>query len=176
MDLIFFPYLASQISLLFSQLEALPLTISDLHRALLRYVTALFVAADMSMWLGPGLKFLQRTWKSYSATTEHEPQELAVLVTFTLKFNGCLASSNWGGWKLVALPLLYRSVLKPDVDSKTLLDFLARLKRVGKVGGCGEMEKEAEGVWKKVEGYAVERLMALKEKCGREIDDASVGI
>ena len=66
-----FPYLASQISLLFSQLEALPLTISDLLRAFLRYVTALFVAADMSMWLGPGLRFLQHTWRSCSATEQN---------------------------------------------------------------------------------------------------------
>jgi U3 small nucleolar RNA-associated protein 20 len=99
-----------------------------------------------------------------------------VLVTFTLKFNGCLASSNWGGWKLVALPLLYRSVLKQDMDSKTLLDFLARLKRVGKVGGSGEKEKEVEGVWKKVEEYAVARLTALMEKCGQEMDDSWVNI
>ena len=103
-------------------------------------------------------------------------QESAELVTFTLKFNGCLASSNWGGWKLVALPLLYRSILKPEVDSKVLLDFLARLKRVGKVGGSGEKEKEAEGMWKKVEGYAVARLKALKVKCGREMDDSLVSI
>ena len=103
-------------------------------------------------------------------------QESAGLVTFTLKFNGCLASSNWGGWKLVALPLLYRSVLKSDVDSKVLLVFLARLKRVGKVGGNDEKVKEAEGMWKKVEGYAVGRLTVLKEKCGREMDDALVSI
>ncbi|KAF8805205.1 hypothetical protein BYT27DRAFT_7105392 [Phlegmacium glaucopus] len=170
----------SQMSLLFAQLDALPLTIPDLHRALLRYVTALFVAADMSMWLGPGLKFLQRTWRWNSAAAEDEPmspQELAVLVTFTLKFNGCLASSNWGGWKLVALPLLYRSVLKADVDLKILLDFLARLKRVGKVGGNGvekEKEKEGESVWKKAEEYAVARLTILKEKCGREMEDSWV--
>lgn len=169
-------YLESQVSLLFAQLDALPLTIPDLHRTLLRYVTALFVAADMPMWLGPGLKFLQRTWRWNSGTAEEElmsPQELKVLVTFTLKFNGCLAASNWGGWKLVALPLLYRSVLKPDVDSKVLLEFLARLKRVGKIG----VEKEkAEGVWKKVEEYAVVRLTALKEKCGQEMEDSWVSI
>ena len=112
-------------------------------------------------------------------TTEHEPmslQESAVLVTFTLKFNGCLASSNWGGWKLVALPLLYRSVLKPEVDSRVLLDFLARLKRVGMVGGNDGKEKEAEGMWKKVEVYAVARLTDLKERCDREMDDALVSI
>lgn len=100
-------------------------------------------------------------------------------VTFTLKFNGCLASSNWGGWKLIALPLLYRSVFKLDVDSGVLLNFLARLRRVGKIGGSiveKEKEKEAEGVWKKVEEYAVARLMALKEKCGREMVDSWVGI
>lgn len=128
------------------------------------------------MWLGPGLKFLQRTWRWNSAATEDESMSLQELVTFTLKFNGCLASSNWGGWKLVALPLLYRSVLKPDFDSKVLLDFLARLKRVGKVGGSGGKEKEAEGMWKKVEGCAVRRLMALKENCSREMDDSLVSI
>ena len=108
-------------------------------------------------------------------TTEHESQESAISVTFTLKFNGCLASSNWGGWKLVALPLLYRSVLKPDVDPKILLDFLARLKRVGKVGS-DEKGKEADGVWMKVEGYAVARLTDMQEKCGREMDDSWVSI
>ena len=159
------------------QLDALPLTIPYLHGTLLRFITALFVAADTSMWLGPGLKFLQRTWRWNSATTEHEPMSLresAGIVTFALKFNGCLASSNWGGWKLVALPLLYRSVLKPDMDSKVLLHFLARVKRLGKVGGGGEKEKEAEGMWKKVEGCAVGRLTVLKEKCGREMDDSLV--
>ena len=103
-------------------------------------------------------------------------QESTGLVTFSLKFNGCLASSNWGGWKLVALPLLYRSALKPEVDSKVLLDFLARLKRTGKVGDSGEKEKEVEGMWKKVEGYAVGRLTVLKEECGREMDDSLVSI
>ena len=182
-DHIYIAYLESQISLLFAQLDALPLTIPDLHRTLLRYVTALFLAADMSMWLGPGLKFLQRTWRWNSATAEHEesmsPQELEISMTFTLKFNGCLASSNWGGWRLVALPLLYRSILKPDMDSKVLLNFLARLRRVGKVGGSGggkEKEKEAEGVWKKVEEYALARLTALKEKCGREMEGSWVSV
>ena len=96
--------------------------------------------------------------------------------TFTLKFSGCLASSNWGGWNLVALPLLYRFVLKPDLDLKILLDFLARLKRMGKVGGSGERKKEAEGMWKKVEKYAVARLTALEEKCGREMDESLISI
>ena len=178
--MLFLVRLESQISLLFAQLDVLPLAISDLHRTLLRYVTALFLAADMSMWLGPGLRFLQRTWRWNSTTMEPQsmsPQELAVFATFTLKFNGCLASSNWAGWKLIALPRLYQSILKLDVDFRVLLDFLARLKRVGKVGGNGgEKEKEAEGVWKKVEEYAVARLTALKEKCGREIDDSLVSI
>jgi hypothetical protein len=61
------------------------------------------------------------------------------------------------------------------VDSKVLLDFLARLKRLGKVGGDGK-EKEAEGMWKKVESYAVGRLTVLKEKCGREMDESLVSI
>ena len=105
-------------------------------------------------------------------------QELSVLVTFTLKFNGCLASSNWGGWKLVALPLLYRSILKPEVDSKVLVDFLARLRRAGKVGSNvgKEKEKEAEVVWKKVEEYAIARLVTLKEGCGREMEDSLVSV
>ena len=41
-------------------------------------------------------------------------QELAA---FALKFNGCLASSVWGRWRFVALPLLYGSVLGVDIDS-----------------------------------------------------------
>lgn len=57
------------------------------------------------------------------------------------------------------------------MDSKVLLHFLARLKRLGKVGGSDGKEKEAERMWKKVEGYAVGRLTVLKEKCDREMDD-----
>ena len=51
--------------------------------------------SNMSIWLGPGLKFLQRTWRWNLATVDEpvsSPQELAEL---TLKFNGCLASSDW---------------------------------------------------------------------------------
>jgi hypothetical protein len=62
------------------------------------------------------------------------------------------------------------------VNSKVLLNFLARLKRVGKVGGNGGKDKEVEGMWKKVEVYAVGRLTDLKEKCGREMDDALVSV
>ena len=76
MDLIIVCLLASQISLLFAQLHVLPLTIPYLHGSLLRYLTALFVAAVTSIWLGPGLKFLQRVWQWNSATTEHEPMSL----------------------------------------------------------------------------------------------------
>jgi len=52
---------------------------------------------------------------------------------------------------------------------------LARLKRLGKVGGDGK-EKEAERMWKKVEGYADGRLTVLKKKCGREMDESLVSI
>jgi hypothetical protein len=58
------------------------------------------------------------------------------------------------------------------------LDFLARLKRLGKVDGSdgNGKEKEAEHMWKKVEGYAVGRLTVLKEKCDREMDESLVSI
>jgi len=117
------------------------------------------------MWVGPGLKFLERTWDVSSSTlmSDDEPATRRSQLHFALKLNGCLAHSGWGGWRMVAIPLLSKSVVKPDIlerEPKLLLDFLAKLKRGKKINPA-----EMDAVWRlKIEACALARLAAWKEK------------
>jgi len=120
----------------------------------------------MSMWVGPGLKFLQRTWDVSTSSTlmsDDGPNTRRSQLHFALKLNGCLADSGWGGWRMVAIPLLSKSVVKPDIlekEPKLLLDFLAKLKR-GKNINPAEMDV----VWRtRIEACALARLASWKEK------------
>ncbi|KDR69878.1 hypothetical protein GALMADRAFT_255731 [Galerina marginata CBS 339.88] len=161
---------------LFSDLNHLPI-LGGAHPALLRYVTGLFIAADMSLWLGPGLKFLQRTWTSppnptASGSVENLPFTQTQL-SFTLKLHLCLADAGWGGWKLVAIPVLLKSMVKPELglidrEQRRFVAFLAALQRGKKIGGPGELDM----VWrKKIEGVVVGRLTdgKWKEGCADDI-------
>jgi U3 small nucleolar RNA-associated protein 20 len=116
----------------------------------------------MSLWLGPGLKFMQRSW----GLNRQDGDEDSVL--FALKFTGCLAELEWGGWKLVALPLLLKSTIKSDFfekEPRRLIGFLAALKTAKKL-----ITGETDAVWRaRIEKCALDRLRAWKKQ-----DDDSV--
>ncbi|KAH9485782.1 U3 small nucleolar RNA-associated protein 20 [Psilocybe cubensis] len=165
----------SQKSLLFSQLNHLPI-IPDIHTTLLRYLTALFFAGDMSLWLGPGLKFLQRIWSTTAIegtddSHTHVPFT-QTQISFTLKFNLCLADAGWGGWKLIASPVLMKSVIKPelcliDKEQRRLIAFLAALQRDKKLGAPSDIDV----VWRrKIEGMVLDRLSTNEWKQGSSDD------
>lgn len=134
--------------ILFAQLNDLPI-FPEIHTTLLRYLTALFHAGEMSLWLGPGLKFLQRLW-SLPATDQagdsHQKSPFTqTQLSFTLKFNLCLADSGWGGWKLIATPVLLKSTIKPelglvDKERRRLVAFLAALQRGKKLGAPADLD------------------------------------
>lgn len=151
-----------------------------MHTTLLRYLTALFFAGDMSLWLGPGLKFLQRVWSptAIEGTTDSQEQVpfTQTRLSFTLKFNLCLADAGWGGWKLVASPVLMKSVIKPelglvDKEQRRLIAFLAALQREKKLAAPSDVDLVLR---RKIESTVLERLANEKWKHGTS--DDMVGI
>lgn len=150
---------------LYTDLAALPVT-APLHTTLLRYVTSLFFAGEMSLWLGPGLKYLQRSWTLPPSTADDAFS--GTPLSFALKLHLCLADVNWGGWKLIALPVLIKSTAKPDLglvdrEQRRLIAFLAALVRGGKLGTPAELDAS----WKtKVENVIIARLTSGAWKAG----------
>ncbi|KAF8623398.1 hypothetical protein AX17_007436 [Amanita inopinata Kibby_2008] len=163
--------------------------------ALLRFTTALYSASDMVLWLSPGRIFLQRSWDeaiscsldkpSPHVQSENEMQpgisqgqpetadsQLPVssgLTRFTLPLHASLAELSWGGWKLIALPLVLKHTLKlfgslfgeaKDEDihmSRCLIAFLAALKRAKKLS-----LSEIDIVWReRLEKWCLTRIKVL---------------
>ncbi|KNZ75043.1 U3 small nucleolar RNA-associated protein 20 [Termitomyces sp. J132] len=145
----------NQLSLILSELLKIPL-FTALHSALLKFCTAALTAAEMSLWLGPGMKFFQRAWAcSLSSAQEQEDDETyapAPVLHFVLSLTGALSSLSWGGWKSVALPLLLKNTARPEVrahDAKGVLRLLASLKKAGKLGSSSESGSgEVNVVWR----------------------------
>lgn len=124
-----------------------------LHSALLKLATAAFTASDMRLWLGPGIKFLQQVW---SACRSLEPSSLQ----FALNLNASLAELGWEGWKLVALPLVLKETVPPDIlslDPREIFAFFATLRKCKKF-----TISDTDLVWKgRVERLALDRLEYL---------------
>lgn len=125
---------------LFAELNTLSIQ-PELHSSLLLYITSLFLAGDMSMWLGHGLKFLQDLWIPPPDSSAFEKSSLS----FALKLHLCLSEAGWAGWKLIGLPLVIRSTIKPEMQlidghGGELLSFIAALKKGRKLGPCTEID------------------------------------
>jgi len=142
---------------LFVELNNLPVT-SQLYTSIILYTTSLFAASEMPHWIGPGLKFLQNLWNTSPPPSESTPFAQTRL-SFALKTYLCLGDTSWGGWKMIALPLVFKSTMKPEIGliehPRELIAFLAALKRGKKLGLPGEVDV----VWKrKMEALVIERL------------------
>lgn len=140
----------TQLTTMFAESAKIPI-VPILHTALLKFSTAVLVAAEMPLWLNGGLKFLQRAWNW------DDEQGLR----FSLRLNGCLAELGWGGWKLVALPILMKKTVAPAVlerasHSRQVLGLLAELKRAKRLSVA-----ETDIVWREqVEKIAFAKLDA----------------
>ncbi|KAF8883245.1 armadillo-type protein [Infundibulicybe gibba] len=136
----------SQLSVLLAESMQLPLA-SDQHETLLKFITALLTASDMALWLssGRGLFFLAR------------PEWM-------------LAEIGWGGWKLIAMPLLLKNTVSPSMLEKEplrILHFLAALAHSNKLGS-GEVDM----VWaSKVERWILTRLRSWKNSGAESITE-----
>jgi len=140
-----------------------------IHPALLKLISALFLASETSLWLGPGLKFLQHAW-SFTPTCSNTSICTSASTEFSLRLHGILADLNWGGWRLVALPLLLKATRKPEsltVDPRVLIDFLVGIVRARKL-----TVEDVNVVWKENwERWLINDRLALFEAGGRGGDD-----
>jgi len=120
-----------------SEFASLPLT-DSLQHALLKLATAVLMAGDMALWMGPGRKIIARSWE---------------VPEFGIKVSGALADLGWGGWKMIALP----SVLKVtpqllEVNPSSTIGLLAMLHRENKL-------ENVDSVWKhRLETWVSSRL------------------
>lgn len=150
----------------FVELENQKIT-PDMQAALLPFATSLFMASEMALWLSNGMKFLQRAW-GLTERPSRDADDDNFCVEFSLRLNGSLAELGWGGWKLIALPLVLKMSVKPTLLGKhttKLFAFLAALRKSKKISS-GEVDL----VWRtKVEKCALERLGVLKEQSGVDI-------
>ena len=123
--------------MLFAKLNELSI-LPELHPSLLLYVTSLFLAGDLPMWLSHGFKFLLSLWNPPPDPSAFEQSSLS----FALKLHLCLSDTGWAGWKLIGLPLVFRSTVRPDlrlVDNHRE-EFLAALKRGRKLGPSADVD------------------------------------
>ncbi|EEB91024.1 hypothetical protein MPER_10690, partial [Moniliophthora perniciosa FA553] len=86
---------AGHLTQLYTEVTKIPLPLpSPLRAAFLRLLSSLLTAGDMSAWISSGRALLTHLWGS---------DEMA---EFTLQLHGILADLSWGGWKMIALPVL----------------------------------------------------------------------
>ena len=64
-------------------------------RVLLKLTTAVLVAGDMALWMGPGRKIIEKSWET--------PE-------YGIKLSGSLADLEWRGWKMIAVPSLTKAI------------------------------------------------------------------
>lgn len=132
--------------------ELLPAAVpSEIQPALLKFSSALLVAGDMAAWMSSARTYLGRLWENES------------MVEFTLRLHGVLAELGWGGWKMIAQPVLVKNsskLLAREDDAKKTIRLLAALSRDGKMG-------EVDLVWRrKVESWTYKRLKSFSERPG----------
>ena len=138
-----------QLSFLASQLANLPVTEST-SPTLLKLTTAVLLAGDMALWMGPGRRIIESAWDS--PRPDHG-----------LTLCGALADLRWGGWKMIAVPSLTkvipRLLLQNDHGGRLVLHLLASLHREGNLWelnpGCRTALEEHVcarlGTWEKGE-------------------------
>ena len=108
-------------------------------------------AGDMSLWMGLGRRYLEYVWSLANDGSE-------IHVKYALEIHGILVEMGWGGWKMIALPvLLKRSIPLLEVQSLQVLRLLSKVKEEGKLG-------EVDVVWKRgVEAWLKGRLSNCTE-------------
>ncbi|KAG7091487.1 hypothetical protein E1B28_010518 [Marasmius oreades] len=146
----------------------LPVSVpAESQPSLLKLSSALLTAGDMSSWMSSGRGYLARLW---------EDEEMD---SFTLKLHGVLSELGWGGWKMIAQPVLVKKTSRKletetemAIKGKETIILLAALCRRGKLG-------EVDLVWRrKVEEWSYKRLKEFAGRAGElgvteasELDD-----
>ncbi|CCM06042.1 uncharacterized protein FIBRA_08288 [Fibroporia radiculosa] len=79
---------AQHLTTMLSHFVEIPFT-DEFQPSLLKFLAAALTAGDMGLWMGLGRKALEYAWQC---------------PVFGVELCGALASLDWGGWKLMALP------------------------------------------------------------------------
>jgi U3 small nucleolar RNA-associated protein 20 len=125
-------FIEKQLSALASDFQSLPIT-DALHPPLLKFATAVLVAGDLALWMGPGRKMIEHSWQSSK---------------FGIKLCGSLADLDWGGWKMIALASV--SKMAPQLlenDPVGAVSLLAALHRKDKLGDLDPLSRERLQAW-----------------------------
>ncbi|KAK1236291.1 U3 snoRNP protein [Marasmius sp. AFHP31] len=140
--------------------ELLPAAVPlEVQSALLKFSSALLTAGDMASWMSSARTFLAKLWENES------------MIGFTLRLHGVLAELGWGGWKMIAQPVLVKKsskLLDHEGEAKETVRLLASLCRGCKMG-------EVDLVWKRrVEEWSYKRLKEFFERLGKlRVDEAA---
>ncbi|EEB96387.1 hypothetical protein MPER_04489 [Moniliophthora perniciosa FA553] len=88
----------------------------------LKLTSSVLTAGDMCAWTSSGPALLARLWDNDD------------MVKFTLQLHGILADLSWGGWKMIALPVLMRKTPKfIEGRGREIIRPLAFISRSGKI-------------------------------------------
>lgn len=107
---------------------------------MLTLVVAILAAGDMALWLGPGRKI-------FSALTPSAD------FGFAFALYGALADPAiaWGGWNILGAPGVVKMITASpslfDAETRQFPELLARLVRVDRLEGTGEVWTEKLGAW-----------------------------
>ncbi|ESK84634.1 u3 snornp protein utp20 [Moniliophthora roreri MCA 2997] len=148
--------LAGHLAQLYTEVTKIPLPLPfPLHAAFLRLTSSLLTAGDMSAWMSSG-RALTRLWDNDE------------MIEFTLQLHGILADLSWGGWKMIALPVLVRKTPKfMEGKGREVIRLLASISRSGKISLA-----DVDLVWKhKMEEWSEGRLKDVIGKNCAELDD-----
>lgn len=124
--------LATHLSKLLDLFPSIPL-IDSLHLALLKFINAIFLAGDMTLWTGSGRKVFERSW---------ERPLLAI------ELCGSLSDLGWGGWKLIALPHVKKNTFHIlETHPKQALALLVALHREKRLSDVDIVWKQRFQTW-----------------------------
>ncbi|KAF8589509.1 hypothetical protein K439DRAFT_362879 [Ramaria rubella] len=96
--------------------------------------TAALMAGEMPIWMGPGRKFIEASWKNSAVGP---------------KLSGALSDLHWGGWRLIELPFTLKYTLQSiNIDPLPTLSLLATLSRSQRLDDVDEgwLARVAESV------------------------------
>ncbi|KDQ13943.1 hypothetical protein BOTBODRAFT_33064 [Botryobasidium botryosum FD-172 SS1] len=125
----------TQLSTILSALSNLPHTFAPEMKngVVLNITTAAVAAGDMALWMGKGRRCVEWAWED---------------VNFGLRLTGALSELNWGGWRMMALPLILKHTPSLLASHPTeLLRLLAALQEQGRLDDADEAWRARIGEW-----------------------------
>lgn len=112
----------------------------NLRPYMLKLSTSILIAGQSAFWMGQGRKVVEHSWEIDSV--------------LGIELSGTLCQLNWGGWKMIAAPRLFKNTWSSlETNPERILRLLADLQKDGKLN-------DVDAVWKeKMQTWVTKRLM-----------------